>query len=164
MFGVINEFRGDHEFLSNMFVAPFQWRGSEFTSAEQAFAYAKAIHARNAVEGAKYAIKIIESASPTAAKKLGRQMPINVDSWDAQKVWYMREIIHSKFKDHSSDFDLVGALINTGARMLVEGNDWGDTFWGRSKNEHGRWVGFNTLGVILMEERGWWSRGDKGKP
>ena len=54
-----------------------------------------------------------------------------------------------------------GTLINTGCTMLVEGNDWGDKFWGRCLDKTtGRWVGLNTLGVILMEERGIWSRGD----
>ena len=44
--------------------------------------------------------------------------------------------------------------------MLVEGNDWGDKFWGRCLDKStGKMVGLNTLGVILMEERGLWLRG-----
>ena len=63
----------------------------------------------------------------------------------------MREIVHAKF---SGVPEYAGKLINTGAMMLVEGNDWNDTFWGRCNGK-----GLNTLGVILMEERGLWLRG-----
>lgn len=161
---VIAEFRGEHAFLSNYFSASFIWRNVEFSSAEQAFAWAKTIYAKDDVTSAKYALQILATDHPGEAKKLGRQMPINVADWDKYKNMYMRELVHAKFLQNTSGIDLVGKLINTGPVMLVEGNDWNDTYWGRCKNKEGRWVGLNTLGVILMEERGWWSRGDKDRP
>lgn len=151
--GVIPEFRGKYYFLSNYHTSRFTWRGIEFLSAEQAFAYAKTFYAKGEAE-AQYQRRILMATTPGDAKKLGRQCPIRVDEWDAQKVQYMREIVHAKFS--TSEDNLVGPLINTGAMMLVEGNDWGDDFWGRCKNSQGQMVGFNTLGVILMEERGYW--------
>jgi predicted NAD-dependent protein-ADP-ribosyltransferase YbiA (DUF1768 family) len=72
----------------------------------------------------------------------------DVSVWDATKIQYMREIVHSKFKNVVG---LAGQLLNTGAMMLVEGNTWGDTWWGRVDGK-----GYNHLGVILMEERGYW--------
>jgi predicted NAD-dependent protein-ADP-ribosyltransferase YbiA (DUF1768 family) len=33
---------------------------------------------------------------------------------------------------------------------LVEGNTWGDKFWGAVKNKDGKWEGKNCLGKILM--------------
>jgi ribA/ribD-fused uncharacterized protein len=151
--GVVPEFRGEYYFLSNYFSAPFIWRKLEFQSAEQAFAYAKTFFAKDYVLAEKYQRLILAAATPGEAKKLGRECPINVEEWDKHKVQYMREIVHAKFS--TGEGNLVGKLINTGAMMLVEGNDWNDTFWGRCKGK-----GFNTLGVILMEERGVWSRGD----
>lgn len=157
----ITEFRGKHFFLSNYYETPFVWRNVEFRSAEQAFAYAKTFFANDPEIEATYENKILSAATPGEAKKLGRAVNINVTEWDKHKVMYMREIVHAKFR--TSEESLVGPLTNTGAVMLVEGNTWGDKYWGRVK-ENGKWVGLNTLGVILMEERGWWGRGSEGRP
>ena len=163
--GVVPEFSGEYFLLSNFAEILFDWRGEVFPTAEHAFAYGKTFFARNEVQAAKYRIDIMKAAKPEEAKRLGSKaggLIIDVDAWDKNKVQYMREIVHAKFLTGTGN--PAGQLINTGAMMLVEGNDWGDSFWGRCKNAEGRWVGLNTLGVILMEERGWWSRGDEGKP
>jgi len=170
--GVINEFRGENYFLSNYYYAPFTWRGIGFDWAEQAFAYAKTFFAINdkpknykgefVSEAEYFQAHILKATSPGEAKKLGgpNGVQINIEQWNHYRVMYMREIVHSKFLN--GEGNLVGQLLNTGAKMLVEGNDWNDKFWGRCLDKTtGRWVGLNTLGVILMEERGWWSRGDK---
>jgi len=156
--GVIPEFRGEYYFLSNYSTALFQWRGVVFNSGEQAFAYAKTFFAKDSDLEAQYQRRILAASAPGDAKKLGRQCPIHVDEWDENKVRLMREIVHAKFS--TSTTNLVGPLLNTGSKMLVEGNDWGDSFWGRCKNAEGQMVGFNTLGVILMEERGYWRYSD----
>lgn len=39
-------------------------------------------------------------------------------------------------------------LINTGDAELIEGNSWGDTFWGECNG-----IGENNLGKILMKIR-----------
>lgn len=161
-YGVVPEFRGEYFFLSNYYTAPFEWRRVEFQSAEQAFAYAKTFFAKDSDVGVDYQQSILKHTAPGDAKKLGRMCPIKVDEWDQMKVQYMREIVHAKFMEVRG---LAGQLINTGAMMLVEGNDWNDKFWGRCLDKStGKWVGLNTLGVILMEERGWWSRSDVGRP
>ncbi len=51
----------------------------------------------------------------------------------------------SKFTRH---FDLREKLLATGDRKLVEGNTWGDTFWGVCRGN-----GKNHLGKILMKIR-----------
>lgn len=162
--GVIPEFRGEYYFLSNYATTPFVWRNVKFTSGEQAFAYAKTFFARpdvsNLVEGAVteqsfFQAEILNASTPGQAKKLGRQVQINVPEWDKRKVQYMSEIISAKFMTGEN---LIGPLCNTGKKMLVEGNTWGDKFWGRCKDADGTWRGLNTLGVILMEERGFWSK------
>lgn len=160
MIGAITSFRGEYAFLSNYFAAPFVWRNIEFQSGEQAFAYAKTLFCANPVEKDGYQRDILSANSPGDAKKLGRICRIDIAEWDRHKVSYMRDIVHAKFLTGTG---LIGPLINTGAAMLIEGNDWGDKFWGRVK-ENGKWDGHNVLGVILMEERGWWNRSDESRP
>lgn len=162
--GVVSEFRGEYYFLSNYYTAPFEWRGIKFTSGEQAFAYAKTFFMSKATEEdrrayirAGQAIQF-NAQTPGEAKKMGRQIKIDVDQWDANKVSYMREIVHAKFRYVPG---LAGKLINTGAMLLVEGNNWNDKFWGRCLDKQtGKMVGLNTLGTILMEERGYWLHSD----
>lgn len=156
--GVIKEFRGENYFLSNYYTAPFEWRDIEFRSGEQAFAYAKTFFADHDV--VFWQRTILDAKTPGDAKKAGRNRVMNLDvkEWDKHKVQYMREIVHSKFGGVPG---LAGQLINTGSCMLVEGNDWGDKFWGRCLDtKTGKMVGLNTLGVLLMEERGYWLYSD----
>lgn len=156
--GVVSSFRGDYAFLSNYDVhQPFDWRGETFYSGEQAFAYAKTFYSTDERKSGEIAAKILATHVPGVAKKLGRSAPLDLSAWDSgHKVQIMREIVHAKF---SGVQEYAGKLINTGAMMLVEGNDWGDKFWGRCLDKStGKMVGLNTLGVILMEERGIWLR------
>jgi ribA/ribD-fused uncharacterized protein len=154
--GVVKEFRGEYAFLSNYCLTPFEWRGIEFPTSEHAFAYAKTFFCTDEDEARRAQASILKTGDAGVAKRIGRQVRINVSQWDDHKVQYMREIVHAKFMTGEN---LVGPLVNTGAMMLVEGNDWGDKFWGRCLDKStGRMVGLNTLGAILMEERGSWLR------
>lgn len=167
--GVIPEFRGEYYFLSNYCYTPFEWRRINFDWSEQAFAYAKTFFAESERHGDLKRKEILAAKSPGDAKRAGSRrggLRMNTEEWDKRRVQYMREIVHAKFMTgrDSQGHGIVGPLCNTGARMLVEGNDWNDKFWGRCKDADGIWRGLNTLGVILMEERGWWSRGDEGRP
>lgn len=152
--GVVPEFKGEYFFLSNFYEADFRWRNEMFKSGEQAFQYAKTFHVKGGPAAqSEWHDKFMSAPTPAKAKYHGRSIPINLEEWDSRKVSYMREIVHAKF---GYVLGLAGQLINTGAMLLVEGNDWGDTFWGRSRNAEGKIVGLNTLGTILMEERGYW--------
>lgn len=152
-YGVVTEFRDEYFFLSNFYMQPFEWRGIEFTSGEHAFSFAKGFCGLGTdPELQAHFDGVLNAPRPGVAKGLGRSLKIDVAQWDANKVQWMREIVHAKFLTGTG---LAGKLINTGAMMLVEGNDWGDTFWGRCNGK-----GFNTLGVLLMEERGYWLKGD----
>lgn len=162
--GAILHFRDEYYFLSNYATTPFGWQGLDFLSGEQAFAWAKTKFIPDRREREKFERKILNSVTPREAKKLGRQAPIDVVEWDKHKVMQMQQLVHAKFVTGVlPGGSLVGELCNTGVMMLIEGNDWDDKFWGRVF-ENGRWVGQNVLGVILMEERGWWNRGSLGRP
>lgn len=153
--GVVAKFEGEYSFLSNFYTGVFDWRGVSYVTAEHAFQAAKCYHMIDATitDMNQYVDEVRDSVNPAKAKYAGRSVRIDLDSWHAQRVNYMREIVHAKF---SGVQGLAGQLVNTGAMLLVEGNDWNDTWWGRCKNAEGRWVGLNTLGTILMEERGYW--------
>lgn len=56
----------------------------------------------------------------------------------------MENLIHQKF----SQEPLRSQLLNTGEEELVEGNTWGDTYWGICNGK-----GQNNLGKILMKVR-----------
>lgn len=152
--GVVKEFTGEYAFLSNFYTGVFVWRGDSYVTAEHAFQAAKAYHMVDATitDMRNYIDLVRDSAKPVKAKRAGRSVKIDVAEWNRRRVFYMREIVHAKFSQVNG---LAGKLINTGAMLLVEGNDWGDTFWGRCNG-----VGLNTLGTILMEERGYWLYSD----
>lgn len=160
--GVIPRFEDEYFFLSNFYPGVFEWRGHTYVTAEHAFQAAKVFHMKDATitDMRRYVDLVRDSPKPAKAKYAGRSVSIDVESWNAQRVDYMRSIVHAKF---SQVRGLAGQLINTGAAMLVEGNDWGDKFWGRCLDKDtGKMVGWNTLGAILMEERGYWLHSDFG--
>jgi len=150
---VINRFDGEHHFLSNFDMNEFPWRGVMFKSGEHAFSFAKTMHLTNGWDSLpQLRQQIIDAPTPSKAKYFGRSLPLDVAEWDDRKIHYMREIVHAKF-GYVPDY--AGKLINTGASPLVEGNTWGDKFWGKVQ-EGGKVIGLNMLGTILMEERGYW--------
>ena len=69
--------------------------------------------------------------------------------WDRVKVGRMLILLRIKFVDHW----LKDKLLATGDRKLIEGNWWGDRFWG-AMMFNGEWDGENHLGRLLMQVRG----------
>lgn len=106
------------------------------------------------------------ASAPTAgeAKSRGRSVPLR-DNWDRIKRWVMLQVVLSKFSVPA----LSAQLIATGDAELVEGNTWGDDYWGavpgRTRDTwppgmpgwqapDGAWLaGYNWLGRILMMAR-----------
>jgi predicted NAD-dependent protein-ADP-ribosyltransferase YbiA (DUF1768 family) len=64
--------------------------------------------------------------------------------WSQVKMKVMIELLLQKFTQHS---DYRENLLQTGDKMLIEGNAWGDSFWGYDTNIQ---KGNNFLGRILM--------------
>ena len=133
----IDLFRGENSFLSNMFDSPVTVRGETYPTAEHAFQAAKFADKakRDAIAAAK---------SPAEAKKLGRQSGMRSD-WNEKRILVMEEILRAKFEQNP---DLMQKLVATGDAELIEGNTWGDKFWGQVNGE-----GENNLGKILMKLR-----------
>ena len=58
----------------------------------------------------------------------------------------MKQLIFRKFHSNPS---LIEKLLTTKDATLIEGNTWGDTFWGMDTRKGGE----NHLGIILMDVR-----------
>ena len=132
----IERFAGPHRFLSNFYPVALVWEGRHWPTAEHAYQAAKC---RRSDE----AWKIQEAPSPGAAKRLGRKIELRAD-WDEVKEKVMLEVVRAKFENAH----LRRLLIATGDAELIEGNYWGDRFWGVCRGE-----GENRLGKILMKVR-----------
>ena len=131
--------RGDYAFLSNFYPAPVCYRGNLYANNEAAFQAQKTLSAK---EQRVFYLPYLKD--PVKAKTLGRRLSLRPD-WDSIKVQCMYEICMCKFMQNPT---LCKALLATGNCHLVEGNNWGDYFWG-SVNGHGE----NHLGEILMDIR-----------
>ena len=82
--------------------------------------------------------------NPSDAKKLGQRSYIT-PGLGKVKVRLMYEICMCKFMQNP---ELRDKLLATGESTLIEGNNWGDYFWGKVNN-----CGENQLGIILMDVR-----------
>lgn len=134
---MIKEFRGDNRFLSNFYPAIVSYEGKKYPTSEHAFQAAKTLD--------KLAIEKIRMAkTPGKAKRLGRKVVLR-DDWDTVRILIMERIVRSKF---SNDTALKEKLLATGDQELIEGNHWGDTFWGVCEG-----IGENNLGKLLMRVR-----------
>jgi len=134
----IEYFDGDYNFLSNFYEHEVFYEGKLYPTNEHAFQAAKTLN-ENEKE------KIRKSKTASRAKFLGRKVKLR-DDWEDVKIQIMYDICLEKFKNE----DLKEKLLNTGDKMLVEGNTWGDDFWGKF-SEKGK--GLNHLGEILMKVR-----------
>lgn len=136
MADVIDSFDGEHEFLSNFYEAPFLFKARKVPTAEHGYQMMKATDD----EDQAY---VLEADTPGEAKKRGNDIDIR-SNWDNIKTITMYRVVRSKF-NYPQNQDLAQKLIDTGDKKLVEGNDWGDTFWGVTDDG-----GENQLGKILM--------------
>jgi ribA/ribD-fused uncharacterized protein len=132
----ITEFRGEHFFLSNFYMNPITFEGIIYPSVEHAFAAAKT---SDPVERQR----IAEAKTAGEAKRLGRKVTL-IDNWDDKRLDAMAQLLRLKFQDT----ELKNRLLATAGRRLVEGNNWGDRFWGTCQG-----TGKNHLGELLMKLR-----------
>ena len=154
---MIDSFRGENFYLSNMY--PLQYpiltrlHASAATS-EHAYQAAKFsrpdLHYQ--VAGARAAHRAKgEQLDGIASKNLAHEFidagALVVPDWNLIKVGIMQEVVRRKF---IANPDIRMTLAETGDEELVEGNDWGDLFWGV---DHETGEGLNHLGKVLMEVR-----------
>lgn len=135
---MITSFTGRHWYLSNFYPCNVCYEGVVYPSSEHAFVAAKSTDMRD-----REYIATITTAGK--AKQYGRRLTLR-DGWNDIRVDIMTDIVRIKF---DSNVDLQELLLSTGDKQLIEGNYWGDTFWGQCPVGTGE----NNLGKILMEIR-----------
>lgn len=137
----IDSFRGEFQFLSNFYRVDVEYDGMEYATVEHAYQAAKTTEPR-------LREKIQNTQTPVRAKMIGKQVPLR-EGWDQMKDAVMRELLERKFSLKRYPI-LAQSLLDTGSRVLIEGNTWGDRYWGCVLDENGAWDGENMLGVLLM--------------
>lgn len=129
------QFRDKYRFLSNFYLHPIEYEGVEYATTEHAYQALKFLDPTIREE-------IINAPTPGKAKRLGKKYREYVDpDWKKKSLKIMYAINKIKF----SDPELARRLADVD-KPIVEGNDWGDTFWGVDI-ETGE--GENHLGKIL---------------
>lgn len=133
----IESFSNEYRFLSNFYPRSIIVGGWDWLSSEHAYQAAKSL--------LRHEWSMIQNCpSPGSAKRMGRRMTLRPD-WDTFRLLAMGEILEAKFTQHP---DLKLKLIMTNPIELIEGNQWGDTYWGVCKG-----IGENNLGKLLMKLR-----------
>lgn len=135
----ITEFENEYYFLSNFYEVSIEYDGLTYGSSEAAFQAQKCMTNEEKLAFTKH--------NPDESKIAGKRVNLRSD-WEEVKIRIMEEILRAKFTQHE---DIAQKLINTGERDLIEGNDWGDIFWGADIHTG---EGDNHLGKILMKIRG----------
>jgi hypothetical protein len=131
----ITSFFGEYRWLSNFYPAEVVYDGRPYPSVENAYQAAKTLNEEER--------KQFETLPANKAKSQGKKLIIK-NTWDNEKELIMYELVKQKFQRP----ELKQKLIDTGDAPLVEGNRWGDMFWGVC---NGR--GQNKLGMILEHIR-----------
>lgn len=143
------EFKGQKEFLSNMYNHNicFHWRidqkyydifqpdGAIYPSSENLY---QALKCENFESR-----KLFQECNPFEAKQLGKVIKIRKD-WEQVKILAMELVTDLKYQNYY----LVYKLLSLPDDIIVERNDWGDTFWGECNGK-----GFNHLGKILTNKK-----------
>lgn len=148
IFGFFEQFR----FLSNFHNCDVLWNGYIWPSSEHAYMASKCknVSYRETLEGSPFydgkPIKEILAMKSSQVKSWGQTVELRED-WSNVKNNIMHSICLDKF---TRNLDLKQKLLDTGERLLIEANSWGDSWWGFdvAKNK-----GENHLGKILMDIR-----------
>ncbi len=135
-------FRGRYWFLSSFYPSPIVIDGTEYPTVEHYFQSMKATDPETAE-------RIRNMETPKQARRLGRRIKLRED-WEEIKQIIMRRAVYEKFTQHP---DLEKSLLETGDLLLIEGNNWGKSYWGCVRNKEKKLVGENHYGRILMEVR-----------
>lgn len=133
----IDCFSGDNRYLSNFWKCDIYYQGLYYTTVEHAYQAAKTLD-----EDLRKKISLLDTAGE--AKGEGQAL-VKRDDWKSVKEDIMYQLVKLKFFEN---WELADRLLETGDKEIVEGNTWGDTFWGVCDG-----VGENKLGEILSRVR-----------
>lgn len=129
----IYSFQGEYRWLSNFWPCDILFDDRVYPSVENAYQAAKVDEI--------YRYKISQM-KPGEAKRFTRTVPTVLEWNDEYKLRIMNAFLFQKFRG-----ELAVKLIATDG-LIIEGNTWGDTFWGMCKGK-----GENHLGRLIMKIR-----------
>ena len=139
----ITSFRGEYAFLSN-FAPCFAFAGGTLETSYQAakFTCSPDIMAQ-----------IVDAPTPGKAKRLAARWPHLVrPDWQRVRTQVMWCLLCEKF-DPVFEPKMTALLQTTNDALLIEGNQWHDTYWGVCFRNTCGGHGKNILGLLLMERR-----------
>jgi ribA/ribD-fused uncharacterized protein len=156
---VIDQFKGEFEFLSNFYRCQVFYDGYWYVTLEHAFQAAKN-------PSWEHQDEIRRVNKPGVAKRIGRRCELRPD-WEEVKDELMWHLLLSKF----SDSNLAKKLLEIRGVRLIEGNTWHDNYWGDCicGREACKEQGKNKLGTLLEDLRAWifnyvWSGNEVMRP
>jgi ribA/ribD-fused uncharacterized protein len=132
----ITSFSGKYRFLSNFWPCQVTLDSVTYSSVEHAYQAAKTLNV-------DHRALIASFLTASEAKRYGRRLSLRRDWYDV-RIPTMEFLLRQKFATDS----LKRQLIATGDCTLIEGNTWGDRFWGQCNG-----TGLNELGKLLMKIR-----------
>lgn len=135
---MINRFKDEYRWLSNFYPCVVKMDGESYPSVEHAYQASKTLDIKKRKQFQN------DNLTSGQAKKLGKTLQIRPD-WEDIKLSIMEELLRQKFNQRLFKI----RLIETNNKELIEGNNWGDTFWGIYNGK-----GSNHLGKLLMKIRG----------
>jgi len=135
---VINQFKGEYDFLGNRFGCRFVWQELQYGNAEAAFQSSKCVDESER--------KVYAGCSADKAALKGKDM-LPFPGWENARLDIMESILRAKFEQNPT---LMKKLTDTGTRILINGNNKQETYWGVDLYS---WQGENHLGKILMNIR-----------
>lgn len=146
----IDRFSGKYGWLSNFTPCPVS-----LPEDTPPIIYPSVEHAYQAAKSSERGVRVwvCNSKSPAEAKARGRRIALagtrpeilaRAEEWDRRKEEVMLGLLRQKF----SAEPFLSLLLESSGRMLIEGNNWGDRYWGVCRGE-----GKNRLGVLIMKVR-----------
>lgn len=133
---VIERFRGEHRWLSNFAPAEIEFQGKLYPTTEHAYQAAKTV-----IETEREQVRCCQH--PGQAKRLARKLTLREDWFDIRDE-VMLHVTRLKYARP----EYRARLLATGDAEIIEGNTWGDTYWGVCRGR-----GENRLGKIIMQVR-----------
>lgn len=148
----IDKFFGEYRWLSNFHLCSIEYEGIIYPSTEHAYQAAKSNDPEIRKQCLEMNCKEVKRWGRSLGDEIlyvdkqGAHMKLSKDwdtgpTWGQKRVRVMYDINLYKYKNHP---ELKKKLLATGDAQLIEGNTWGDKFWGVCNG------GANMLGKILM--------------
>jgi ribA/ribD-fused uncharacterized protein len=138
----INSFTDRYRFLSNFYRSNIMHKGLIFPTVEHAYQWEKMITPEDKQ-------RVYAATTPGEAKRIARRSAVRPD-WDKTKngVIVKDSIMEGLLNLKYDIYKIERKLLATKDAILIEGNTWGDTYWGVCNG-----VGLNKLGIMTMQIR-----------